>query len=944
MSKSRTSEELEVNTDVMYIPDDEAGSSSLAEDDSINHERLRSVSSPALFSTPVQTRGKFKAAARTLALAQQGTAWTLKDVPGKAAVRTERKVLSFSVWAESLGIINKNSDLFEDSNYDLPISNSSSKEPLTPEHPNRHLASDSHNDTSGSTCLNEPQSPPVSSNQNESLKVYVRIRPITDDEREQGEILKSQRQKISNSSSSQGSLIGIECVRADGNDVVVDLDQQGGAQQLSKRYSFTGVFNPNVRQQEVYDRAVYPVLKKFTDGYNGCIFCYGQTGSGKTYTMLGDKSSLEGPGIIPRVLIDLFLFASRTGGKDHESRCSVEISVLEVYNEALYDLLIRSPSIDDNEPSPQSKLEIMNDKIHGHGTFVKGISEISVKDSLEALAVLEQGIKARSVGDTNMNSRSSRSHLVFSVSLTQWNADDSVGMSRRTSRLHMIDLAGSERYSATDGHGKGRMREGAAINKSLSSLGNVINDIVKGQKVIRYRESKLTYLLQTALGGNSVTTVIGTISPATINSRESQGTLLFADRARMVRNPITVALSPMQKKMLELEKKNKNLRAEVERLEPLKNFLIDREKVDQKINQMEELNKSMRKTNEKTLEDLRARLSDAEDRISEKARLLEDMQSSFDSKDAEVKDMEKKMMLESEKMLNLEKELQLNRNEKSILQDDLRVSAEEVEALRSSLDEERNKLNQRESILNSQAKAAESKVRSMESELEERDRTHEALNREINDLKDKLSKENDEQKIALSVEKNHSISLKARLSEIESELRQNQEQLLTAQSQLKKSNKNLEDSEAMRKDIENDLSQSIKLSKELELQDAETKGKLSTVLISATDLKNALRNAKKLRNDLEIELETLRNENQSLRTTVDSSAQLNGLLKTLSIDFHETEGILAGLMSTGKKRFGSDFQGSIREVLFRDLSMQRDKILLENHEIKKELSKIHHNM
>ncbi len=262
-------------------------------------------------------------------------------------------------------------------------------------------------------------------------------------------------------------------------------------------------------------------------GYNCTIFAYGQTGTGKTYTMSGDMSDTFGilsdaAGIIPRVLYSLF---NKLDIDDAES--SVKCSFIELYNEELRDLI----SPDDN-----AKLKIYDNEKKGHtSVIVQGMEECYIKSAVDGVKLLQDGSVKRQVAATKCNDLSSRSHTVFTVTAyikrTAENGEDYVS----AGKLNLVDLAGSENIQRSGAENK-RAAEAGLINRSLLTLGRVINALVDRGTHIPYRESKLTRLLQDSLGGRTKTCIIATVSPAKSNLEETISTLDYAFRAKNIRN------------------------------------------------------------------------------------------------------------------------------------------------------------------------------------------------------------------------------------------------------------------------------------------------------------------------------------------------------------------------------------------------------------------------
>lgn len=266
---------------------------------------------------------------------------------------------------------------------------------------------------------------------------------------------------------------------------------------------------------------------KVLSGLNCTIFAYGQTGTGKTYTMSGDITDIvplpDNAGIIPRVLHALF---NKIDGEDSEN--SVKVSFIELYNEELRDLL----SADDS-----AKLKIYDDNARkGHSTtLVQGMEESHITSASKGIKLLRDGSHKRQVAATKCNDLSSRSHTVFTVTVytkrTTETGEDFVS----TGKLNLVDLAGSENIQRSGAENK-RATEAGLINKSLLTLGRVINALVDRGSHIPYRESKLTRLLQDSLGGRTKTCIIATLSPAKSNLEETISTLDYAFRAKNIRN------------------------------------------------------------------------------------------------------------------------------------------------------------------------------------------------------------------------------------------------------------------------------------------------------------------------------------------------------------------------------------------------------------------------
>lgn len=308
-------------------------------------------------------------------------------------------------------------------------------------------------------------------------------------------------------------------------------------------------------QRQVYKDIGEEMLQHAFEGYNVCIFAYGQTGAGKSYTMMG-KQEPNQDGIIPQLCADLF---QRTGeNTDPDLHYSVEVSYMEIYCERVRDLL---------NPVSQGTLRVREHPILG--PYVQDLSKLAVTGFSDIQDLMDAGNKARTVAATNMNETSSRSHAVFTIVFTQKRHDQMTGLdTEKVSKISLVDLAGSERADSSGAKGM-RLKEGANINKSLTTLGKVISALAEMQSskkrksdFIPYRDSVLTWLLKENLGGNSRTAMIAALSPADINYEETLSTLRYADRAKQIRCNAVINEDPNAKLIRELK-------AEVERLRNL---------------------------------------------------------------------------------------------------------------------------------------------------------------------------------------------------------------------------------------------------------------------------------------------------------------------------------------------------------------------------------------
>nr|XP_057912461.1 kinesin-like protein KIF3B [Doryrhamphus excisus] len=316
-----------------------------------------------------------------------------------------------------------------------------------------------------------------------------------------------------------------------------------------KVFTFDSVFGRESKQSEIYDDAVRPLVDSVLRGFNGTVFAYGQTGTGKTHTMQGVPGDPDRRGVIPNSFHHIFTHISRTQNQKY----LVRSSYLEIYQEEIRDLLRK----DNNQ-----KLELKENP--DYGVYVKDLSSVVTKNATEIQHVMNLGDQSRSVGFTNMNERSSRSHAIFVVTVecSQEGPDGEDHI--RVGKLNMVDLAGSERQSKTGAKGK-RLKEATKINLSLSALGNVISALVDGKSShVPYRDSKLTRLLQDSLGGNARTVMIATVGPSHRNHNESLATLRYASRAKNIKNKPRVNEDPKAALLREFQEEIARLKAQLE--------------------------------------------------------------------------------------------------------------------------------------------------------------------------------------------------------------------------------------------------------------------------------------------------------------------------------------------------------------------------------------------
>ncbi|XP_006785589.1 kinesin-like protein KIF1B isoform X4 [Neolamprologus brichardi] len=318
-------------------------------------------------------------------------------------------------------------------------------------------------------------------------------------------------------------------------------------------WSHTSPDDPSFASQNlVYNDIGKEMLQHAFEGYNVCIFAYGQTGAGKSYTMMGKQEEGQ-EGIIPMLCEDLFEKINEDGNKE-ELSYSVEVSYMEIYCERVRDLL---------NPKNKGNLRVREHPLLG--PYVEDLSKLAVTSYTDIADLMDAGNKARTVAATNMNETSSRSHAVFTIVFTQKKHDSETDLStEKVSKISLVDLAGSERADSTGAKGT-RLKEGANINKSLTTLGKVISALAevdnctskskkkKKSDFIPYRDSVLTWLLRENLGGNSRTAMVAALSPADINYDETLSTLRYADRAKNIKCNAVINEDPNNKLVRELK-------------------------------------------------------------------------------------------------------------------------------------------------------------------------------------------------------------------------------------------------------------------------------------------------------------------------------------------------------------------------------------------------------
>ncbi|XP_069380276.1 kinesin-like protein KIF3B isoform X2 [Paralichthys olivaceus] len=365
----------------------------------------------------------------------------------------------------------------------------------------------------------------------ESVKVVVRCRPMNEKER---------RNKFDN----------VVSVNVKLGQITVRNPKEASASSPAKVLTFDSVYDWDSKQIDLYDKTFRPLVDSVLLGFNGTIFAYGQTGTGKTYTMEGVRNDQERRGVIPNAFEHIFTHISQSQNQQY----LVRASFLEIYQDEIKDLLSKDQS---------HSLELRERP--DTGVYVKGLSSFVTKSVQEIGHVMKVGNQNRSVGATNMNEHSSRSHTIFviTVECSELGVDGENHI--RVGKLNLVDLAGSERQLNTGAEGQ-RLKESTKINQSLFALGNVMSALVDGRSShIPYQDSKLTRLLQDSLGGNAWTIMVANIGPASNNIDETLTTLYYSNRAKNIKNKPCINDDPKDTLLREFQEEIARLKAQLQK-------------------------------------------------------------------------------------------------------------------------------------------------------------------------------------------------------------------------------------------------------------------------------------------------------------------------------------------------------------------------------------------
>ncbi|XP_077403217.1 kinesin-like protein KIF3B [Vanacampus margaritifer] len=576
------------------------------------------------------------------------------------------------------------------------------------------------------------------SKSSESVKVVVRCRPMN--EKEQA--------------------AAFECVVSVDvkfGQISVRNPREASAGELPKVFTFDSVYDCNSKQLDLYDETFRPLVDSVLQGFNGTIFAYGQTGTGKTYTMEGVRNDPERRGVIPNSFDHIFTHISRSQNQQY----LVRASYLEIYQEEIRDLLSKDQS---------RRLELRERP--DTGVYVKDLSSFVTKSVREIENVMNVGNQNRSVGSTNMNEHSSRSHAIFviTVECSELGVDGENHI--RVGKLNLVDLAGSERQTKTGAQGE-RLKEATKINLSLSALGNVISALVDGRSShIPYRDSKLTRLLQDSLGGNARTVMVANIGPASYNVEETLTTLRYSNRAKNIKNKPRVNEDPKDALLRKFQEEIAKLKVQLEKRTGRKNKRRHkrragdcsngdgRDEESEDDDEEEEENKGdyWREQQEKLEKEKKAIMEDHSLVAEEKAQLLKEKekkmadlkkeQEAGDMLSAKVKAMESKLLVggknivdhtnEQQKMLQLKRQeiAEQKRREREMQQ---QMECQDEETL--ELKETYSSLQQEVDIKTKKLKKLFAKLQAVKAEIQDIQEAHINERQELEQTQNELTRD-----------------------------------------------------------------------------------------------------------------------------------------------------------------------------------------------------------
>ncbi|KAG7783872.1 hypothetical protein KL910_000477 [Ogataea haglerorum] len=467
----------------------------------------------------------------------------------------------------------------------------------------------------------------------------------------------------------------------------------------TSNFTFDRIFSEDTEQEEIFNYSVRQTTDDLALGYNGTVLCYGQTGSGKSYTMMGDLHDERKKGQTPRIFEQIFQGIENS---PKTLEYTVGVSYLEIYNENLRDLL---------NPKNNSKLAIHENKVDG--VYVSNLETLYVSNLNDVYTILDQGNKNRSVGSTNMNEQSSRSHAIFQIRLSSKNLEDGI---IKTGNLFLVDLAGSEKIDKTGASGQ-LLEEAKKINSSLSALGNVINSLTDGKSThIPYRDSKLTRILQESLGGNSRTTLIINCSPSSLNDQETLSTLRFGSRAKYIKNSVHInselSNNELKKRFFDQAKINEENNRKIQKLET-RNQELEEENGQLK----EELAKFKELMNMKTTSEEVAKLNDTIMMLKSSQLVLT---RELEQKNAHIAELESKANVAVEstsKLEALEKAIEHFSDHIEQIERQNRQLKKDIQALQQMSNQKTDKIKELEQQLKAQEMLVEQDAQMFEQKL-----------------------------------------------------------------------------------------------------------------------------------------------------------------------------------------------------------------------------------
>ncbi|XP_004573500.1 kinesin-like protein KIF3B [Maylandia zebra] len=575
------------------------------------------------------------------------------------------------------------------------------------------------------------------SKSSESVKVVVRCRPMNEKER----------------AAKYESVVSVDVKLGQ---IIVRNPRESSGNELPKIFTFDAVYGWNSKQLEMYDETFRPLVESVLLGFNGTIFAYGQTGTGKTYTMEGVRNDPEKRGVIPNSFEHIFTHISRSQNQQY----LVRASYLEIYQEEIRDLLSKDQS---------RRLELRERP--DTGVYVKDLSSFVTKSVREIEHVMNVGNQNRSVGATNMNEHSSRSHAIFviTVECSELGVDGENHI--RVGKLNLVDLAGSERQTKTGAQGE-RLKEATKINLSLSALGNVISALVDGRSShIPYRDSKLTRLLQDSLGGNARTVMVANIGPASYNVEETLTTLRYSNRAKNIKNKPRINEDPKDALLREFQEEIARLKAQLQKRSGKKKRRLrrragegsddeglesgetedDEEDGDDKGDYWREQQEKLEKERKAILEDHSLVAEEKARLLKEKERKMEDFRKEREAGEklaAKVKAMESKLLVGGKNIVDHTNEQQRMLEQKRQEIAEQKRREREMQQQMESRDEETlelketyTSLQQEVDIKTKKLKKLFSKLQSVKAEIQDLQEAHINERQEMEQIQNELTRD-----------------------------------------------------------------------------------------------------------------------------------------------------------------------------------------------------------